>query len=105
MYSYDTDDSLKVIIFEETVVFNTTLDSITLDSINNSLIYISNSLDIIYLNIIFLLFLVACISCTKKKNKEYITLEPKITHGTIAKGTITQGTITQGTIIPSTIKL
>jgi hypothetical protein len=100
MYSYDPDDLLKVIVFEKTVVFNTTLDSITLDSINNSLIYISNSLDIIYLNIILFLFLVSCILFTKKKNKEYITLEPKITHGTIAKGTITQGTI-----IPSTIKL
>jgi len=100
MYSYDPDDVLKVIVFEKTVVFNTTLDFITLDSINNSLIYISNSLDIIYLNIILFLFLVSCILCTKKKNKDYIFLEPKITHGTIAKGTITQGTI-----IPSTIKL
>jgi hypothetical protein len=93
MYSYDPDDLLKVIVFEKTVVFNTTLDSITLDSINNSLIYISNSLDIIYLNIILFLFLVSCILFTKKKNKEYITLEPKITHGTIAKGTIISSTI------------
>jgi hypothetical protein len=100
MYFYDRDPSDTVIM----VVFNTTLESTTLDStilystldsINNSLIYISNSLDIIYLNIVFFLFLVACISCTKKKNKEYITLEPKITHGTI----------THGTIIPSTIKM
>jgi len=103
MYSfyYDSDKDDKVIM----VMFNTTLDytildSSTLESINNSLIYISNSLDIIYLNIVFFLFLVAFILCTKKKNKEYITLEPKITHGTI-----TQGTITQGTIIPSTIKM
>jgi hypothetical protein len=103
MYSfyYDKDPSDTVIM----VVFNTTLESTilyssTLDSINNSLIYISNSLDIIYLNIVFFLFLVACISCTKKKNKEYITLEPKITHGII-----TRGTITQGTVIPSTIKM
>jgi hypothetical protein len=88
MYSYDPDDLLKVIVFEKTVVFNTTLDSITLDSINNSLIYISNSLDIIYLNIILFLFLVSCILCTKKKNKDYIFLEPKITHGTIIPSTI-----------------
>jgi hypothetical protein len=100
MYSYDPDDVLKVIVFEKTVVFNTTLDSITLDSINNYLIYISNSLDIIYLNIILFLFLVSCILCTKKKNKDYIFLEPKITHGTI-----THGTIAKGTVIPSTIKL
>jgi len=99
MYSYEKDpDDKNVDDRVIMVVLNTTLDSITLDSINNSLIYISNSLDIIYLNIIFLLFLVACILCMKKKNKEYITLEPKITHGTITKGTITQGTITHGTI-------
>jgi hypothetical protein len=104
MYSfyYDKDPSDTVIM----VVLNTTLESTilyssTLDSINNSLIYISNSLDIIYLNIVFFLFLVACaLLCTKKKNKEYITLEPKITHGTI-----THGTITHGTVIPSTIKM
>jgi hypothetical protein len=101
MYSYDKDpDDKNVGDRVIMVVFNTTLDSITLDSINNSLIYISNSLDIIYLNIILFLFLVSCILCTKKKNKDYIFLGPKITHGTIAKGTITQGTI-----IPSTIKL
>jgi hypothetical protein len=83
-YDSDKDPSDRVIM----VVLNTTLDSITLDSINNSLIYISNSLDIIYLNIVFFLFLVAFILCTKKKNKDYIFLEPKITHGTIAQGTI-----------------
>jgi hypothetical protein len=59
-YDSDKDPSDRVIM----VVLNTTLDSITLDSINNSLIYISNSLDIIYLNIIFFLFLVSCILCT-----------------------------------------
>ena len=94
MYSYDKDpDDKNVGDRVIMVMFNTTIDSITLDSHNNSLIYISNSLDIIYLNIIFLLFLVACISCMKKKNKDYIILEPKIAHGTITKGTITPGTI------------
>jgi hypothetical protein len=89
MYSYEKDpDDKNVDDRVIMVVLNTTLDSITLDSINNSLIYISNSLDIIYLNIIFFLFLVACIPCMKKKNKDYIILEPKITHGTITQGTI-----------------